>query len=263
MLDAATLVRVPAPETGFFDSLYLDFLSDQPFLLSRFPGSYRRDETWSERARRRFEAGSDATAAYWSEAAEAHARWGVSDAARRNLDDLASGKAVAVVAGQQPDALGGPIFTLAKVLTAAALARRIEAKSGVRAVPVFWCATEDSDFEEIRTTRFFGPGLEPGEAQVAESAHVSGGLVGGIATTALAETWDKARAAWKDLPGAAVAGEWIERAASRARDLGEAQAMLVLQATAKQGVVAIDPRWPAFRAAARGVFGRYLERYVK
>src|SRR5262249_13016797 len=117
--------------------------------------------------------------------------------------------------------------------------------------------------EEIRTTRFFGPGLEPGEAQVAESAHVSGGLVGGIATTALAETWDKARAAWKDLPGAAVAGEWIERAASRARDLGEAQAMLVLQATAKQGVVAVDPRWPAFRAAARGVFGRYLERYVK
>src|SRR5262252_5522897 len=165
MLDAATLVRVPAPETGFFGSLYLDFLSDQPLVTSRFPGSYRKDETWSDRARRRL--GPDrpeAIPALWSEAAEAHARWGASDASRRGIDDLASGKAVAVVAGQQPDALGGPVFTLAKVLTAAALSRRIEAKTGVRAVPVFWCATEDSDFEEIKTTRFFGPALEPGEA---------------------------------------------------------------------------------------------------
>lgn len=264
MLDAATLVRVPAPETGFFDSLYLDFLSEQPFLSSRFPGSYRKDETWSERARRRLgPARPDATADLWNEAAEAHARWGVSDASKRALDDLASGKAVAVVAGQQPDALGGPVFTLAKVLTAAALARRIEARTGVRAVPVFWCATEDSDFEEIRTTRFFGPALEPAEAVLPESAHEAGGLVGSIAVSTLAETWEKARATWKDLPGAALAGEWIERCAARARDLGEAQAMLVLAATANHGVVAVDPRWPAFRAAARGVFGRYLERYAK
>lgn len=262
MLDAATLVRVPAPETGFFSSLYLDFLSDSPLLSSRFPGSYRKDETWSDRARRRLGAAKpEATLDLWKEAAEAHARWGASDLARRNLEDLASGKAVAVVAGQQPDALGGPVFTLAKVLTAAALARRIESKSGVRAVPVFWCATEDSDFEEIRTVRFSGPALEPGEAVLADGAHPAGGLVGSIAMAALAETWDKARAAWKDLPGAATAGEWLERVAQRARDLGEVQAMLILEATRSQGVVAVDPRWPAFRSAARGVYGRYLERF--
>src|SRR5215470_12466395 len=211
MLDAATLVRVPARETGFFDSLYVDFLADDAFLASRFPGSYRKDETWSERARRRLgPASPSATPELWHEAAEAHARWGASDATKRGLEDLASGKAVAVVAGQQPDALGGPVFTLAKVLTAAALARRIEHKTGVRAVPVFWCATEDSDFEEIRTVRFFGPALEPGEAVLPESAHQTGGLVGSIRVAALADTWEKARAAWKDLPGAALAGEWIE-----------------------------------------------------
>jgi uncharacterized protein YllA (UPF0747 family) len=264
MLDAATLVRVPAPETGFFGSLYLDFLSDQPFVSSRFPGSYRKDETWNDRARLRLgPARPEATAELWKEAAEAHARWGASDAARRGIEDLASGKAVAVVAGQQPDALGGPVFTLAKVLTAAALARRIEIRTGVRAVPVFWCATEDSDFEEIRTVRFFGPALEPGEAVLPESAHQAGGLVGSIAIPALGETWEKARAAWKGLPGAALAGEWIERAAARAQDLGEVQAMLVLQATASLGVVAVDPRWPAFRRAARGVYERYLERYAQ
>jgi len=257
-------VRVPARETGFFGSIYLDFLSDDPFLASRFPGSYRKDETWSERARRRLgPPRPEATPALWHEAAEAHARWGASDFARRGLEDLASGKAVAVVAGQQPDALGGPVFTLAKVLTAVALARRLEAKSGIRAVPVFWCATEDSDFEEIRTVRFFGPELEAGEAVLPESAHPkSGGFVGSIPAAALADTWQKARSAWKDLPGAALAGEWIERVSTRARDLGEAQAMFVLQATAAYGVVVLDPRWPAFREAGRALYGRYLDRHA-
>jgi len=263
MPDTATLVRIPPRETGFFDSLYLDFLSDDAFVSSRFPGSYRKDETWAERCRRRLGASKpEATPELWREALEAHVRWGASESARRGLEDLASGKAVAVVAGQQPDALGGPVFTLAKTLTAAALARRIETQTGVRAVPVFWCASEDSDFEEIRTVRFTGPALEPGEAVLPESAHPAGGLVGSIPVAALGDTWDKARAAWQGLPGADLVGEWIERAQTRARDLGEAQAVLILAATAAQGVVVIDPRWPAFRTAARGLYGRYLERYT-
>jgi len=263
MLDTATLVRIPPRETGFFDSLYLDFLSDDAIVSSRFPGSYRQDETWAERCRRRLGTSRpEATPALWREAMEAHVRWGASEAARRGLEDLASGKAVAVVAGQQPDALGGPIFTLAKTLTAVALARRIEKQTGVRAVPVFWCASEDSDFEEIRTVRFTGAALEPGEGVLPESAHPAGGLVGEIPVAVLGDTWDKARAAWKDLPGAALVGEWIARAQTRARDLGEAQAVLILAATAAHGVVVVDPRWPAFRAASRGLYGRYLERYT-
>src|SRR2546422_2316534 len=106
MLDAATLSRVPVRETGFFDSLYLDFLADEPFVSSRFPFSYRRDDAWAERARRRLSGSHGAAAAeVWRQAAEAHERWGASDAARRGLDDLAAGRAVAVVTGQQPDAL--------------------------------------------------------------------------------------------------------------------------------------------------------------
>ncbi|HEV8481447.1 MAG TPA: hypothetical protein VGR66_11690 [Candidatus Eisenbacteria bacterium] len=101
MLDTATLVRIPPRETGFFDSLYLDFLSDDAFVSSRFPGSYRKDETWAECCRRRLGAAKpEATPELWREALEAHVRWGASEASRRGLEDLASGKAVAVVAGQ-------------------------------------------------------------------------------------------------------------------------------------------------------------------
>jgi uncharacterized protein YllA (UPF0747 family) len=79
---------------------------------------------------------------------------------------------------------------------------------------------------------------------------------------ALEESWRKAREVWKDLPGARLAGEWLERAGSRARDLGEAEAVLVLAATAALGVVVVDPRWESFRNAALPLYGRYFERHA-
>lgn len=55
---------------------------------------------------------------------------------------------VAVVTGQQAGLFGGPAYTLYKALTAAKLARQLN-NNGIRAVPVFWMATEDHDFQEI------------------------------------------------------------------------------------------------------------------
>lgn len=62
---------------------------------------------------------------------------------------LADPDAVVVVTGQQPGLLGGPLFTLAKALSAVAWARRIERESGRTAVPVFWVASEDHDLIEV------------------------------------------------------------------------------------------------------------------
>jgi bacillithiol synthase len=46
----------------------------------------------------------------------------------------------------------------------------------------------------------------------------------------------------------------------RARDLGESFSALMLALFAEEGLVVVDPRLPAFRAAARPVIERYLER---
>jgi uncharacterized protein YllA (UPF0747 family) len=55
---------------------------------------------------------------------------------------------VAVVTGQQVGLFSGPAYTIYKALTAVKLARDL-ANSGITAVPVFWLATEDHDFEEV------------------------------------------------------------------------------------------------------------------
>jgi uncharacterized protein YllA (UPF0747 family) len=73
-------------------------------------------------------------------------KWG---AGQRGVEKLASG-AVAVVTGQQPTLFTGPLFCILKAISAIKIAAKLD-QAGVKAVPVFWVAAEDHDFEEIES----------------------------------------------------------------------------------------------------------------
>ena len=63
-------------------------------------------------------------------------------------DRLAAGEVLVVTTGQQPGLFTGPLYTIYKALSAAALARCLEAERNVPVVPVFWVAGDDHDFAE-------------------------------------------------------------------------------------------------------------------
>jgi bacillithiol biosynthesis cysteine-adding enzyme BshC len=65
---------------------------------------------------------------------------------------LAEPGASAIVTGQQAGLFGGPLFVLWKALATVVVARQLEAERGRPVVPVFWVASDDHDFAEIRTT---------------------------------------------------------------------------------------------------------------
>jgi bacillithiol biosynthesis cysteine-adding enzyme BshC len=78
-------------------------------------------------------------------------RWGSSEAAVRAARELGEPGTYAVVAGQQTGLFGGPLYTQLKAVTIVKLARGLAARyPGRRFVPVFWMATSDSDFDEVR-----------------------------------------------------------------------------------------------------------------
>jgi bacillithiol biosynthesis cysteine-adding enzyme BshC len=56
--------------------------------------------------------------------------------------------ALVVTTGQQPGLFTGPLYTVHKALSAAALARVLERRWGRPVVPVFWIAGDDHDFAE-------------------------------------------------------------------------------------------------------------------
>lgn len=77
-------------------------------------------------------------------------------AGRKAAEDLASGRAVAVLAGHQVGLFTGPLYTLGKAFDAIVTARELTAR-GLPAVPVFWALTDDHDLEEVARTARAGP----------------------------------------------------------------------------------------------------------
>lgn len=72
--------------------------------------------------------------------------------ARANAEALKDPRTTAVVTGQQSVLFGGPLYVLYKALAAVELARTMSESLNKRVVPVFWVASDDHDFAEIRTT---------------------------------------------------------------------------------------------------------------
>jgi bacillithiol biosynthesis cysteine-adding enzyme BshC len=70
------------------------------------------------------------------------------DAAHGTLERLFGSGALCVTTGQQPGLFTGPLYTLYKALSAAAVARRLETALGRPVVPVFWVAGDDHDHAE-------------------------------------------------------------------------------------------------------------------
>jgi uncharacterized protein YllA (UPF0747 family) len=88
--------------------------------------------------------------------------------ARSRLEASGNGRGVVVTTGQQPGLFGGPLYTLTKALSALALADALQEASGVPVAPVFWAATDDTDFKEASATIV----AVPGGAQLLRIDHV-------------------------------------------------------------------------------------------
>ena len=71
------------------------------------------------------------------------------ESARRNAASLTDPNTFLVITGQQAGLLTGPLYTILKIATAISTARKMSRDKGVRAVPCFWCASEDADFDEV------------------------------------------------------------------------------------------------------------------
>lgn len=79
---------------------------------------------------------------------------GTDDAIRR----LHHPDALVVTTGQQPGLFTGPLYTVHKALSAAALARVLERRWRRPVVPLFWVAGDDHDFAEASTVTWMDAG---------------------------------------------------------------------------------------------------------
>ncbi len=76
----------------------------------------------------------------------------LSEKTKNNIDLLKEKNTLAVVTGQQLGVLGGPLYTLYKIITAIKFAGHLKERyDAYNFVPVFWLEGDDHDFEEVRS----------------------------------------------------------------------------------------------------------------
>ncbi|HZJ73113.1 MAG TPA: bacillithiol biosynthesis cysteine-adding enzyme BshC, partial [Planctomycetota bacterium] len=130
-------------------ALFRDYLGGSPSAAPFFAGG-----RWDLEALLQKSEGALALARPRGAVAEALARQqearGNAGAAAR-ARELARPDAVAVVTGQQAGLFGGPLFVLYKALGALKVADLLRARRAGPVVPVFWVASDDHDFAEVRS----------------------------------------------------------------------------------------------------------------
>lgn len=185
---------------------------------------------------------------------------GNSALALEHIEMLRRPDSVAVVTGQQAGLFGGPLFTIYKALTAILLAERLRAR-GVPAVPVFWIASEDHDFEEVDHTTVAGVdgalhtvrSGSCGDVPDRPVGHVP--LCGGITAT-IDELFDA-------LPRTVFSAHLradLADAYAPGRGFAEAFARLMAKLFGPFGVVLLDPLAPALKDLAAPTYRVALER---
>jgi bacillithiol synthase len=172
------------------------------------------------------------------------------------LPGLARGTTRAVITGQQPGVAGGPLMTLHKIATAVALAGAVEARHGIRCVPMFWIGSDDTDFDEIRHLTAVSGDLSVVAASLPASAYAPGMRVGDIGA---AEVHAVFEAVAPFLPGETGTHETIRSWIAGAGDLGDAAARVALHLAAGD-VAIVDARESRLRTCARDLLLAFFDR---
>ena len=173
-----------------------------------------------------------------------------------NLDRLASPGTVVVATGQQVGLLGGPVFTLYKVLTAVRCAEELT-KRGTPAVPVFWLATEDHDLDEVNHNWVFGPSGTPRRIE-AVTAGGAGAAVGEVRI--LDSRLDMAEALFEGMPFAADAVALARGAYGSAPYFGQGFRALYRSLLHEAGIVFLCPMAAGIRELAAPLLRQAIER---
>jgi bacillithiol biosynthesis cysteine-adding enzyme BshC len=240
--------------------LFLDYLDDATALRRYYPNAVRFHHELAARA-------PEVLAAYKTDRRllcdaleDANTRWGAGAETIKNIARLRSPESIAVVSGQQVGLFTGPLYTIYKALSAVKLAGCLTQR-GTEAVPVFWMATEDHDWEEVQAAEFTACDGRLATAEVSDALHREGSPVGGVTLDETAG--DTVQRALDLLPTTEFLPdlETLLRDAYRpGRTYGEAFARLLTALVSRHGLILLDPLDPSLKRLAAPLYSEAARR---
>lgn len=245
--------RVPYSELGLFAGVLPAYVSDYAGLAD----CYAADPADADGLKRRADAaraGRHPRAAVALALEKYNRGLGADEAALANAARLRSADCAAVVTGQQPGLLGGPLYTWHKALTAIRLARHFEQDLGVPCVPVFWNASDGHAAAEYAAVTLAAKDGAPARRtirDIPEGAPAFDAQVSRDCTDAVGEYC-------ASLPETEFTAEIADMLTSACRgNLAESFSRLMLRLLSRHGLVLMEPR--ILRREAAPIIAREIE----
>lgn len=148
--------KIPLADTKAFSSFFLDYIEQKESLkpfYHRFPVSDNFGEQIADKSRFR----EEHRTVLVSTLQKQYEGVDVSDVVRENILSLKKRGTFTVTTGHQLNIFTGPLYFIYKIVTVINTCKRLQERYPQhRFVPVYWMASEDHDYDEIKYFRLYG-----------------------------------------------------------------------------------------------------------
>jgi len=151
------LQKISLADTNSFTPFFLDYIQNHPLLkkfYSRFPliSSFKDQLSEKERSftKHNREVLSNTLINQYKDLT-------ISESVKKNLQSLAEKKTFTITTGHQLNIFTGPLYFIYKIVTVINACRELKKEyPEYNFVPVYWMASEDHDFDEIKYFKLAG-----------------------------------------------------------------------------------------------------------
>jgi len=196
---------------------------------------------------------------------ETNKNFGAGRETLENIGLLREKDAVTIVTGQQAGLFSGAIYTIYKALSAVKLAECLRGR-GIKAVPVFWIAEEDHDFEEVKKTFVLNKAAESGAEKLFELENTPGSYKENVPVgfVRLDEKIDGTiNDFFNNSPHTEFSGQLraiLEESYNASENYSSAFAKFLAKLCAKYGLIVFSPLEKAFKKLSAPIFGEAVKK---
>jgi len=223
--------KIPYSKTKQFSNLVIDYLSNdeklKPF-ISNFPNIDSFEKQIFEK--QNYPVNREVLVSVLK---EQNKEFNLTEISNNNIDLLSYEDSFTVTTGHQLCLFTGPLYFMYKIISIINLVEKLKEKYPTNNfVPIFWMATEDHDFEEIKSINLFGKKV------VWESNQ--DGAVGKMNLKGLAKIIKELKTKLRDNDNASYLIELFQNTYLNHNTLADATRYLVNELFGKYGIVVLD-----------------------
>lgn len=185
-------------------------------------------------------------------------RYGCGPETAANVEKLKNDDTFVIIGGQQPGLFGGPLFIIYKIISIIKLSSFCNEELKIKTVPVFWNATDDSNFSYINSAGFAPLEGRPSKVEIEPQA--AGAMSQGIRYSDLYVKKDYLCSKIKELSGLLLKTEFTNEVEEFLLDclemlpqdlrLPDFFSFIITKLFYKHGLIILDPCMPEFKEMA-------------